>query len=354
MRGGCYTRSRPPRWAWAFVIGYAVSSARADETGHKVSAEVLFEEGKRLAESGKYDEACPKFAESRRREPGVGITLYLADCYERAGKTASAWVTFREAAALARASGQGRRERIAQDRVVALEPKLSRLIVVVEGGPASVAGLQVVRGSVALDREAWGVAMPVDPGTHRVLARAPGHLPFETSVSLAPFAGTVTVTVPPLAPEPPPTTSAPLEAPPATSASALGRPAPAPHAEPASRGAWLRTATVLGAGVGVAGLGLGVFFGARARHDLNTAIDDECNAQDSQLLCSPAGLERLARSRESATFSNVSFGVGLAGAASSLVFWLLAPPARQPPHPSVAIRPAIGPAFSGVLLNGHW
>ncbi len=316
MRGGYTARSRPLGWAWVAVASYGISSAYADETAHKVSAEVLFEEGKRLVGSGQYDEACPKFAESRRREPGIGITLYLADCYERAGKTASAWVTFREAAAMAMASGQEQRERVARSRASALEPTLSRLMVVVEGSAASVAGLQVVRDTVALGKETWGVAMPVDPGIHRVQARAPGYVSFETSVSLVPSAGTVT------------------------------------HVEPTAGGSWLRTATVLGAGVGVAGLGLGVFFGARARHNLTVALR-ECD-EGSPLQCSPAGVQQLARARESATFSNASFGVGLAGAASSLVFWILSPPARPHVPPTIAFRPALGSTFSGVQLNGHW
>jgi hypothetical protein len=352
MRGGYTARSRPLGWAWVAVASYGISSAYADETAHKVSAEVLFEEGKRLVGSGQYDEACPKFAESRRREPGIGITLYLADCYERAGKTASAWVTFREAAAMAMASGQEQRERVARSRASALEPTLSRLMVVVEGSAASVAGLQVVRDTVALGKETWGVAMPVDPGIHRVQARAPGYVSFETSVSLVPSAGTVTVTVPPLAPEPLAPTPSPLQAPPTTSAPVLGRSAPLPHVEPTAGGSWLRTATVLGAGVGVAGLGLGVFFGARARHNLTVALR-ECD-EGSPLQCSPAGVQQLARARESATFSNASFGVGLAGAASSLVFWILSPPARPHVPPTIAFRPALGSTFSGVQLNGHW
>src|SRR5215470_12527028 len=49
----------------------------------------------------------------------------------KAGKTATAWGTFRAAAAAARSKGNAGREREARARAVALEPKLSKLRIVV-------------------------------------------------------------------------------------------------------------------------------------------------------------------------------------------------------------------------------
>src|SRR5579883_366085 len=56
----------------------------------EITATALFNEGRRLANQGRYNEACPKFAESQRLAPSGGTLMNLAECYERTGRTASA------------------------------------------------------------------------------------------------------------------------------------------------------------------------------------------------------------------------------------------------------------------------
>ena len=71
--------------------------------GNEAAAEALFDEAKKLANDGKFAEACPKFAESNRLDRGAGTLIHLADCYEKNKQTASAWATFKEAASAAQA-----------------------------------------------------------------------------------------------------------------------------------------------------------------------------------------------------------------------------------------------------------
>src|SRR5262245_14840909 len=104
-----------------------VSPVSAQSTDDRVAAESLFSSGRELMQAGKYQEACEKFESSRRLEPALGTTLNLANCYEKLGRTASAWAEFKSAAAEAQRLGDPTRKATALERAAALEPKLSRL-----------------------------------------------------------------------------------------------------------------------------------------------------------------------------------------------------------------------------------
>src|SRR5882672_1040058 len=118
--------------ATLFVLGIGLFAGQAGAQGEtRTAAESLFVEAKKLMDAGRFAEACPKFADSQRIDPGVGTLLNLALCYERQGKVASAWSTYRAAAAGARTAGQAERESMARQRASALEPRLSRLTVAI-------------------------------------------------------------------------------------------------------------------------------------------------------------------------------------------------------------------------------
>ena len=61
---------------------WSQGEARAQTRDDVARAEALFNAGRALVEGGRYADACAKFAESKRLAPGLGVTLYLADCYE--------------------------------------------------------------------------------------------------------------------------------------------------------------------------------------------------------------------------------------------------------------------------------
>jgi hypothetical protein len=144
-----------------------VSVARAD----KADGLSLYDEADQLVKAGQWAPACDKFAASEKSFPRPITLLRLGDCYERIGRTASAWATFRETALAARtaqsnpeydADKETKREAEANNRKDALEKRLTRVKIVVA---KSVTGLVVKRAGKEVAPEAWGSAVPVDPGT---------------------------------------------------------------------------------------------------------------------------------------------------------------------------------------------
>ncbi len=196
---------RHPTWsvfAGAFAAGAALfhsTAALAQPSGDPLVARQLFKEARALAAAGHYDQACPKFEESLKQEEGIGTLFNLADCWEKIGRSASAWARFLDAATMARHAGQADREKVARERASQLEAHLSRLTVDVQ---STATGLVVTRnGTATMEKAAWGSAVPVDPGAYSIEAKAPGRKPWKGSVTVAAGAGNVRIMVPELAVE---------------------------------------------------------------------------------------------------------------------------------------------------------
>jgi hypothetical protein len=169
---------RAPARTSVLALGVALlvpAPLRAQTTADDARAEALFEAAKQLRDAGHVADACPLFAESERLAPGVGIKLYLADCYQRAGRTASAWAEFRRAEKLADQRGD-MRARLARTRAAELEPKLNRLTIAVPESPLH-PGLELQLDQAPLPKEYWHEAMAADPGDHVVTVRVPGREP---------------------------------------------------------------------------------------------------------------------------------------------------------------------------------
>src|SRR6478609_5986805 len=94
----------PRRMKTVLASTFALSSALwtapswAASAANTSAAEALFSEARGLLERGNFSEACAKFEESERLDPGMGTEFYLAKCWEQVGKTASAWAMFRRVA----------------------------------------------------------------------------------------------------------------------------------------------------------------------------------------------------------------------------------------------------------------
>jgi len=204
---------------------FVLSGRAGAQSATEVSlAETLYRQARELSAAGNYAEACPKFAESYRLDPATGTLLNLASCHEAQGKFASAWLEFSDALVQSRRDRRQSRIKFAEERIAALDPKLSRLTLVL-APEVNEPELTLALDGVAIGRAALGVPTPVDPGKHRVEASAPGKKPWSTSVELGAAADTQTVTIPVLEAVPVVAAEAAVAAPPAPLA-----PEPAPVA----------------------------------------------------------------------------------------------------------------------------
>jgi hypothetical protein len=316
------------RHARGGVIGLMLMCAVA-RPAHAASpaAEALFEEGRRLLEAGRTDEACLKLAESLAQEVSSGTLLNLALCHETQGKVATAWAEYRAAARLARQQGRSDRAEAAEERALGLEPKLPRLTLTAEH---PVSGLKVLIDDIAIGEGALGVAVPIDPGPHRVAASAPGHVTWTAEVPIA-QAQQLELAIPALEPEPAPVAVAPA-APAPVAAPPQRRPAPAPgvtaRAAPQRSSSGAATVGWIVGGVGIVGVGVGTVFGLRSLDSYDEADQGCPNSHEN---CPPAAIEERVASEREAWISNIAFGVGLVavGTGAYLILSSRAHPQRE-------------------------
>jgi hypothetical protein len=323
----------------ALAVAFAPARARAQSAQDKAAAEAAFEEGKRLMTAHAFAEACPKFAESIRRDPGLGTMLGLADCYEKNGQTASAWAEFREAASAAARKGD-KREILARDNAARLEPLLTKILVRVPPG-ADVRGLLVKRDGVELGRALWDEAVPVDPGVHAISATAPASKEWQTTVEAPHAPGVQTVTVPRLEPAPPEPVAAPAAPP--------GGPVTSPPSASASRARdrerTQRIAGGVAAGAGVIGIAVGAVLGVVAKSKLDQSnADGHCDAADT---CDDRGLSLRGSAGSAALGSTIAFVAGGVLVAGGAVLWFTAP------HPDRA-SVGLAPGARGLSVVGEW
>lgn len=342
-------RSGHARGLWAGCLLWAclaapmvaprVAHAQQNAAG-KAAAEALFDEGLKLLKDNKLEEACSRFEKSQGIDPAVGTLLYLAECYERTGRIASAWATFREAASGASAAGQTDRAQVGTDRARQLEAKLSRLTLNV-GGNAAIVGFKVERDGQAVPAAVFGEPLPMDPGQHTLVASAPGYEPWRVDVSVPPVGGLQAISIPPLNPLPAPLPE-PAAPPPQTEpgpAISDKNPPPKAQHEPDLTWAWIS------GGVGLVGVGAGVVFGMKAS-GLDADAKDFC---EGTACFDQRGDELSADARDAALIANIGYGVGAVGLGTAVVLAIIA---MQDDEPEIAASNA-QPRWNLVPSVGH-
>ncbi len=328
------------------TAAFADPPSPAKGGGDPAAAEVLFDDARQLMEKGKYNEACPKLEESMRLDTGVGTQFNLADCNEHIGKLASAWAGFLEVAAESKSTNQPEREKLARKRAAALEPRLPKLVVDV---PAPVSGLEVKRDGILVGAAAFGTAIPIDAGAHRIVATAPGKQ-WETVVQ-AVESKTARIAVPRDLPARPGALAAATPIAPIdggiTMTSADTMTSIPPVIE--HPGSTQRTLGWVVAGVGVLGLGVGAGFGLSSIGKRDDSRDhcvvDQCDADGVRMR------DDAIRSGNIATIATIAGGAALVG---GIVLVLTAPKGSRERTGRLQAIPTAAQNGGGFLLQGNF
>jgi hypothetical protein len=282
------------------------------QTAESQAAEALFRQAKSLMDQGDLEPACEKFAASQALEPGLGTLLYLGDCYERAGRFASALATFREGAKLAEERDDPTRLRLAQVRVSALEPRAPKLEIRPASAPQNIE-LQITVAGAPMPLSDLGRPVPHDAGRYEIRFSAPGYEPFVSQIELK-NASSVAVSVPHLV----------------ALQGAGSRPPPrdeAPH-EQASDGSTQRTLGWVAGGTGAALLGTAIVLAALAGGK-NSDSKSNCSEDDPNR-CGPAGVDQRKDAQSLATAATIATVVGGLALAGGVVLYVSAPDTEDP------------------------
>jgi hypothetical protein len=276
---------------------------------------------------GNLAEALVLFRKSYRRHASPGTLLNMADCEDKLGLTASAWMHY-QLLTTKLAPGD---ERIpfAKVRVTALEPRVSRLQIKL--APGAPPGTTVTQDNVELKPADLDAILPIDPTAHVIVVTAKGHKEQRYEVTIA-EGKQETLTVEPGQPEAPiVNVNAKLTAPPATPASSTGNPA--------------RSAGYVLGSVGIAGLGVGAVTGILAI----TRKNEVARLCPEPGQCTSEGVAIEGTGKALAAASTVAFAAGLAslGVGTYLVL-----SNREKPTTTATIAPLWLPGGAGLGASG--
>jgi hypothetical protein len=268
----------------------AGSGGGGSATDNRALAEMLFFTARGLMEAGRIPEASAKLNESYRLDPAAGTLLNLAVCHEKEGKIASAWGEFRQSIADARKNNRPDREKLATERIAAIEPDLPFLTITVPDEVRKIPGLVISRNGVPLNAAAWSTELPVDPGEVQIEETAPDYKPKTLKTTIANKQhSSIAAEGLELAP--------------------VFRPPPPFWTTKRTVGSILFVA-------GVAAAGVGTYFGVAAINDVNSSNNGCPNDRGGVQRCTQSGVSSMNNASTEAWVSDFTLG---AGALSALI-----------------------------------
>jgi hypothetical protein len=294
------------------LLLWSAPAAAQDASAENVAAaRTLGIQGVQLADAGKCDQAIEKLSRAEALYHAPTILGRLGECQVAVGQIVLGTENLNRVVREPLAANAPQAYRTAQDRAKkaldAALPKIAYLTVTVEPRDAKV---EVKVGGAPLSSALIGVERPTDPGTHDVVATAPGYLEARSSVTLA-EAGHQSVALA-LQPDP---NAQPVTPPPAETIPPGGTLTPPPGAQPPpdrQESSGSKTLGYVLLGVGGVGIVAGSVTGILA---IGAKGDLDC----PQNRCVGKEGDDLESAKTMAMVSTISFAVGIPAAAVGVV-----------------------------------
>jgi len=308
----------------------APTLAYADAAGE---AQALFDQGIADFKAGKTEEACRELAASLAKHQDSDTKSALALCTTKQGKIATAWQLWKD---LADTAPSPDLRALAQKNGAELEPRLPHYTV----KAASTPGLVVTVNDSAIDL-GISVPLPIDPGTVKITAKAPGYKDW-SGTAQATEGQVTTIDIPALVIDP--------DARKTPIGSQEGK-----VVDDSARHSRRSLAVGIAIGGGASLVG-SLVFGAVASSKFNSAKQacggdlDNCPGDQFQ-----NARNNFNTANTTATVSTVLFAIGAAAIAGAAVTWFTAPGVEEhAPQTAWRVAPVIDPHGAGLVLVGGW
>ena len=327
----------PSRIVLTVLVAVTATATGAQAQSSTAQAETLFRQGKDLMAHGNIADACAAFDASQKLDPTLATLLNQASCREKNGQLATAWGLFLDAERQSRAASDDATKglhQVATDHAAKLEPRLSTLMITV-ALENRVGGLEILRNNVPIDPGAWNKALPVDGGTYKITARAPGNADWSSTVTVLVERDAKTIETPKLK-------AAALKSPDAGGAAAAGATVTSDH--PRSK--------VIPLALGAAAVGL--FAGA-----VGFELSASSTYDESKREMDNAKQDSLWQSANTRRYVAVGFGVaGIAAAGVAVWLYLRGGDPEASAHITqvgrLIVEPILGSDRAGLVLTGTY
>jgi hypothetical protein len=318
--------------------------AQVVDDSTRSAARDLASQGKASYARGEYEQARDLFHRAYTLVPAPTISVNEARALVKLHRLVEAAEAYMRAVRTSLDSGSPEQFRKAvrdsETELLTLRPRIPKLTIVAVGPGSGDPNLTVTFDGAPLNPAVLGVETPVDPGEHRVSAKAPGGEEVDQTFTLDEKQKKRVELVVPAGLEPLAASDAPSVAMPPP---APGPRTPAADATHTSGPPLQRVLGFVALGVGAAGLTTGIVTGLMAASKYSQA---ESGCPNRACVAGTEGNDALQAFRSLRTVSTVSYvvgGVGLAGG----VALILTLPARSPAQ-SGTVHPWVGAGSAGI------